>query len=75
MEYCPLEDPIGAYHRSTREQPTTLLRVGSQDAVPITGLDEEQTRLAQFPLQPYAEITVSVSTFASPISATLALQL
>ncbi|KAF1364094.1 hypothetical protein EJ07DRAFT_100354 [Lizonia empirigonia] len=34
------------------------LRVGSQDAVPITGLDEEQTRLAQFPLQPYAEITV-----------------
>lgn len=51
------------------------LRVGSQDAVPITGLDEEQTRLAQFPLQPYAEITVSVSTFASPISATLALQL
>ncbi|KAF2633523.1 hypothetical protein BU25DRAFT_380985 [Macroventuria anomochaeta] len=34
------------------------LRVGSQDAVPITALDEEQTRLAQFSLQPYAEITV-----------------
>ena len=35
------------------------LRVGSQDAVPISAVDEEQTRLAQFPLQPYAEITVS----------------
>lgn len=34
------------------------LRVGSQDAVPVTSLDEEQTRLVQFPLQPYAEITV-----------------
>ncbi|KZM26715.1 uncharacterized protein EKO05_0008793 [Ascochyta rabiei] len=34
------------------------LRVASQDPVPLTGLDEEQTRLAQFPLQPYAEITV-----------------
>ncbi|KAJ4987530.1 cell polarity protein alp11 [Stagonosporopsis vannaccii] len=34
------------------------LRVGSQDAVSITAPDEEQTRLAQFPLQPYAEITV-----------------
>ncbi|KAJ4340835.1 hypothetical protein N0V87_002188 [Didymella glomerata] len=34
------------------------LRVGSQDAVPISAVDEEQTRLAQFPLQPYAEITV-----------------
>jgi hypothetical protein len=35
------------------------LRVGSQDAVPITAADEEQTRLTSFPLQPYAEITVS----------------
>ncbi|KAF3002903.1 hypothetical protein E8E13_002080 [Curvularia kusanoi] len=34
------------------------LRVGSQDAVPITAQDEEQARLAQFPLQPYAEIIV-----------------
>ncbi|KAH6642437.1 CAP Gly-rich domain-containing protein [Boeremia exigua] len=34
------------------------LRVGSQDVVPITALDEEQTRLAEFPLQPYAEIIV-----------------
>lgn len=38
------------------------LRVGSRDAVPITGLDEEQTCLAEFPLQPYAEITVSTSS-------------
>ncbi|OAL01958.1 hypothetical protein IQ06DRAFT_376181 [Phaeosphaeriaceae sp. SRC1lsM3a] len=34
------------------------LRVASQDAVPITAADEEQTRLTSFPLQPYAEITV-----------------
>ncbi|QRC96301.1 hypothetical protein JI435_012400 [Parastagonospora nodorum SN15] len=34
------------------------LRVASQDAVPITAVDEEQTRLTSFPLQPYAEITV-----------------
>ncbi|KAF1923791.1 uncharacterized protein M421DRAFT_305914 [Didymella exigua CBS 183.55] len=34
------------------------LRVGSQDAVPISAVDEEQTCLAQFPLQPYAEIAV-----------------
>lgn len=34
------------------------LRVGSQDAIPITASDEEQTRLAQFHLQPYAEISV-----------------
>jgi hypothetical protein len=37
------------------------LRVGSQDAVPITAADEEHTHLAAFPLQPYAEITVSTS--------------
>lgn len=35
------------------------LRVGSQDAVALIAPDEEQTRLAAFPLQPYAEITVS----------------
>jgi len=35
------------------------LRVASQDAVPIAAADEEETRLAAFPLQPYAEITVS----------------
>jgi hypothetical protein len=49
------------------------LRVGSQDAVPISAVDEEQTRLAQFPLQPYAEITVSVSIPVSPITAKPAL--
>lgn len=35
------------------------LRVGSQDAVPIASSDEEQTQLAAFGLQPYAEIIVS----------------
>lgn len=35
------------------------LRVGSQDGMPISAADEEQTQLAAFPLQPYAEITVS----------------
>jgi hypothetical protein len=39
------------------------LRVGSQDAVPITAADEEQTQLAAFALQPYAEIIVSSWTF------------
>ncbi|KAF1917994.1 CAP Gly-rich domain-containing protein [Ampelomyces quisqualis] len=34
------------------------LRLASQDAVPISAADEEQTRLTSFPLQPYAEITV-----------------
>jgi len=34
------------------------LRVASQDAVPITAANEEQTRLAEFHLQPYAEIVV-----------------
>jgi hypothetical protein len=38
------------------------LRVGSQDAVALVAADEEQTRLAAFPLQPYAEITVSASS-------------
>jgi len=41
------------------------LRVGSQDAVAITAADEEQTRLAAFPLQPYAEMTVSASSTLS----------
>jgi hypothetical protein len=40
------------------------LRVASQDAVPITAVDEEQTRLTSFPLQPYAEITVSHSSIS-----------
>lgn len=57
-------------HLKTRLEPITgvpassqqlSLRVGSQDAVPITAQDEEQARLAQFPLQPYAEIIVSVT--------------
>ncbi|KAF2033503.1 hypothetical protein EK21DRAFT_108971 [Setomelanomma holmii] len=34
------------------------LRVASQDAIPITAADEDQARLASFPLQPYAEINV-----------------
>ena len=38
------------------------LRVASQDAVALVAADEEQTRLAAFPLQPYAEITVSASS-------------
>lgn len=38
------------------------LRVASQDAVALVATDEEQTRLAAFPLQPYAEITVSASS-------------
>jgi tubulin-folding cofactor B len=41
------------------------LRVASQDAVPVTATNEEQTHLAVFPLQPYAEITVSVSLHLS----------
>ncbi|KAG9204792.1 hypothetical protein G6514_010023 [Epicoccum nigrum] len=54
-------------HLKTRLEPITgvpassqqlSLRVGSQDAVPITAQDEELARLAQFPLQPYAEIIV-----------------
>lgn len=50
------------------------LRIGSQDAVPITAPDEGQTPLAHFPLQPYAEITVSLFDLASPIAATQALR-
>jgi hypothetical protein len=40
------------------------LRVASQDALPITAADEEQTRLTSFPLQPYAEIIVSASLYS-----------
>lgn len=55
-------------HLKTRLEPITgipagsqqlTLRVGSQDAVPITAADEDHTELAAFPLQQYAEITVS----------------
>ena len=46
------------------------LRVASQDAVPIAAADEEQTRLTSFPLQPYAEITVSASLNLSLLSIT-----
>jgi hypothetical protein len=46
------------------------LRVASQDAIPVTAADEEQTRLAAFPLQPYAEITVSDSLYSSLLSIT-----
>jgi hypothetical protein len=58
-------------HLKTRLEPITgvpansqqlSLRVASQDAIPITAVDEEQTQLAAFPLQPYAEITVSASS-------------
>jgi hypothetical protein len=58
-------------HLKTRLEPITgipassqqlSLRVGSQDAVGLTAADEEQTRLAAFPLQAYAEITVSASS-------------
>lgn len=49
------------------------LRIGSQDAVPITGLDEEQTRLAEFSLQPYAELIVSDLFLLFLVSALLAL--
>lgn len=49
------------------------LRVASQEAVPISAVDEEQTRLSAFALQPYAEITVScfitfsLLSMASPV--------
>lgn len=55
-------------HLKTRLEPITgvpassqklSLRFGSQDAVALVAADEEQTCLAAFPLQPYAEITVS----------------
>ncbi|KAF2250622.1 hypothetical protein BU26DRAFT_267068 [Trematosphaeria pertusa] len=54
-------------HLKTRLEPITgvpagsqqlTLRVGSQDGIAISAADEEQTQLAAFPLQPYAEITV-----------------
>jgi hypothetical protein len=34
-------------------------RIASQDAVPIEAVNEEQTQLASFGLQAYAEVTVS----------------
>jgi hypothetical protein len=40
------------------------LRVGSQDAIAIAAIDEEQVQLAAFPLQPYAEITVSLQMYS-----------
>ncbi|KAF2711004.1 tubulin-specific chaperone-like protein B [Pleomassaria siparia CBS 279.74] len=54
-------------HLKSRLEPITgipvhcqrlTLRIGSQDAVPIAADDEEQTQLASFALQPYAEMTV-----------------
>jgi hypothetical protein len=50
------------------------LRIASQDAVSIAAVDEEKSSLAAFPLQPYAEITVS-ATLLSYCSATRALSL
>jgi len=35
------------------------LKIGSQEPVAIQAADEEQTQLAAFPLQAYAELTVS----------------
>jgi tubulin-specific chaperone B len=61
-------------HLKTRLEPITgipassqqlTLRVGSQDAVAMTAADEEQTQLAAFPLQPYAEITVGATLFST----------
>jgi tubulin-folding cofactor B len=55
-------------HLKSRLEPITgvpagsqqlTLRVGSQDPVTISSSDEDQTQLAVFPLQQYAEITVS----------------
>jgi tubulin-folding cofactor B len=54
-------------HLKTRLEPITgvpascqrlSLRIASQDPTPISAQDEEQTLLAAFPLQPYAEIAV-----------------
>jgi len=39
------------------------LKIGSQEPVAIQAADEEQTQLAAFPLQAYAELTVSFGTF------------
>lgn len=58
-------------HLKTRLEPITgipsgsqqlSLRLGSQQPLPLTAADEEQTRLAAFPLQPYAEIAVCLSS-------------
>jgi len=60
-------------HLKTRLEPITgvpascqqlSLRVGSQDPIPLTAADEEQAQLAAFPLQPYAEVTVSAYAFS-----------
>lgn len=42
---------------------TLTIRIGSQDAVPITAANEEQQQLSGFGLQPYAEIFVSRQLF------------
>lgn len=64
-------------HLKTRLEPITgvpassqrlSLRVGSQDAVALIADDEEQTQLGAFPLQPYAEITVSASSLCHCMS-------
>ena len=61
-------------HFKTRLEPITgvpagcqqlTLQLGSQQAVPLNAADEEQTQLSAFPLQPYAEITVSGSSLSS----------
>lgn len=58
-------------HLKTRLEPITgipaacqqlSLRVASQDPVALVAADEENIQLAAFPLQPYAEITVSASS-------------
>jgi len=36
------------------------VRIGSQEPVAMAAADEETTQLASFPLQPYAEIYVSI---------------
>ncbi|CAI6330439.1 unnamed protein product [Periconia digitata] len=55
-------------HFKTRLEPITgipascqqlTLRINSQDPVSISAVDEEQTQLAAFPLQPYAELVVA----------------
>lgn len=60
-------------HLKTRLEPITgipascqqlALRVGSQDPIPISAADEETAQLAAYPLQPYAEITVSPTASA-----------
>ena len=60
-------------HLKTRLEPITgipaacqqlSLRVASQDAVALAAPDEDNTQLAAFPLQPYAEITVSASSLS-----------